>query len=168
MTFIIQKKLNEAFTTKNFEKFKMLLQRPIRRTLSALKTQTENDIRRENPKNSHVFKIFESFSMKMQPDIEATNSNYPPKFPCNDLHSQNILCYRKTSNDLSLLEKIMREPESEDFIAFVWNDCDFWRDSNYLMMVSLKNIFSQAKSGIEFFFSGQRTREAADGFHYRV
>jgi hypothetical protein len=139
MTFIIQKKLNEAFTTKNFEKFKMLLQRPIRRTLSALKTQTENDIRRENSKNSHVFKIFESFSLKMQPDIEA-NSNYPPKFPCNDLHSQNILCYRKTSNDLSLLEKIMREPESEDFIAFVWNDC------------KLEKYFLSSKIGHRIFF----------------
>lgn len=133
--FLLQKKLNEAFATKNLEKFKMLLQRPIRRTLSALKNQDDDSLRVENPSVFYRFKMFRSFSFKMQPDIEASSSNYQQKFPCNNLLSQNILCYRKRPDDLSLLEKIMREPESEDFIAFVWSECDFWRDSSSLMMV---------------------------------
>lgn len=71
----------------------------------------------------------------MPSEIEAANSNYQQKFPYNDLLSQKILCYRKTSDDFSLLEKIMREPESGDYIAFVWNECDFWRDAASLMTV---------------------------------
>lgn len=33
----------------------------------------------------------------------------------------------------------MREPESEEFIAFVWSECDFWRDEGSLSIVLLSS-----------------------------
>lgn len=114
----------------------MLLQRPIRKSLSKLKHHDdEENAVKENPSFFLRFNLFRNFSTQMQSEIEVTNSNYRQKFPYNDLLSQKILCYRKTSEDLSLLEKIMREPESEDFISFVWSECDFWRDAASLMTV---------------------------------
>lgn len=131
-----QKKLNEAFATKNLEKFKMLLMRPIRKSLSKLNHHhASEDSVKESPNGFLRFNLFRNISIRMQSEIEVANSNYQQKFPYNDLLSQKILCYRKTSEDLSLLEKIMREPESADYIEFVWNECDFWRDAASLTTV---------------------------------
>jgi hypothetical protein len=57
----------------------------------------------------------------MQSEIEISN------VPIN-LLSQKILCYRQSDDDCNLLERIMRETKSSDFIAFVWNECDFWHN----------------------------------------
>lgn len=129
-----QKKLNEAFATKNLEKFKMLLYRPIKKSLMKLNEKQEDFSRKETSSFFLRFNLFRNFAM--QSDIEKTSDgNYQLKFPYSDLLSQKILCYRKAPDHLSLLEKIMREPASGDYIAFVWNECDFWREASFLTMV---------------------------------
>lgn len=94
----------------------------------------------ESGKTSYTFfqrfNLFRKFSFQMQSTFEASNNNYSNKFT--DMLSQNILMHRKTPTDSCLLENIMREPESGEFIAFVWDECDFWRDSAFLMTVIMQ------------------------------
>lgn len=113
----------------------MLLQRPIRRSLSKLNHHEEFHSKDEEANVFLNFNLFRNFSIRMQSEVEITNSNYPQKFPYNDLLTQKILCFKKASDELSLLEKILLEPGSGDFIAFVWSECDFWRDSSPLTTV---------------------------------
>jgi hypothetical protein len=117
----------------NLEKFRMLLQRPIKKSLSKLNREESEISNKETSSIFQSFSLFRNFSFQMQPEIEVTNNNHRNKF--SDLISQNILTYRKISTDLSLLEKIMITPESKEFISFVWNECDFWRDSASLTTV---------------------------------
>lgn len=115
----------------------MLLQRPIRKALSRLNSDGhEIPEIKTTPTVFQRFNLFRNFSFRFQSGIDISNANYSQKFAYNELLSQKILCYRKAANDLTLLEKIMREPESGEFIAFVWNDCDFWRDAFPLTTVS--------------------------------
>lgn len=137
----------------------MLLQRPIRKSM--LKNFQEDDTKRkESPSIFLRFNLFRNFAL--QSEIDATNSNYQIKFPYNELLSQKILCYRKSSENLSLIEKIMREPGSGAFIAFVWRECDFWRDSSSLTTV---NKFMQNFHVLtdDFPTTGQRTGETVNG-----
>lgn len=113
----------------------MLLQRPIRKSLSKLNHHEEAHSKDEDANVFLRLNWFRNFSIRMQSEVEITNSNYPQKFPYNDLLTQKILCYKKTSDEMSLLEKILLEPESGEFIAFVWSECDFWRDSASLTTV---------------------------------
>lgn len=110
----------------------MLLHRPIRKSLLKLNEGDEVSSK-ETPSFFLRFNLFRNFVM--QPEIEAVDGNYKQSFPYADLLSQKILCYRKAPDHLSLLEKILREPESGEFISFVWNECDFWRDSSALTTV---------------------------------
>lgn len=131
----MKKKLHEAFTSKNLEKFKMLLERPIKKSLSKLK-QEESEEKNKGKSNAFFhFNLIRNFSVQMHSEVEVTNNNHRNKFA--DLLSQNILMYRKTSKDMSLLEKIMCESGSQKFIAFVWSECDFWRDAASLSIVEL-------------------------------
>lgn len=87
------------------------------------------------------FSLFRKFSFRLESEVEIANCNYQQKFSYKDLITQMILRFKKSS-ELSLLEKIMSTPESADFIAFVWNDCDFWRDSAALMTVIKIQIYA--------------------------
>ncbi|CRK92167.1 CLUMA_CG005804, isoform A [Clunio marinus] len=134
---LLLKKLNEAFATKNLEKFTMLLQRPMKKSWMKLKRKREKKMSKQE--NNEVFKRFNlvwNFTQAMQAELENGKIKHEPPFDYHELLSQRILCYRKTSNDLSLLEKIMQEPQSGNFIAFVWSECDFWRDSSYLTTIN--------------------------------
>lgn len=113
----------------------MLLQRPIKKSLSKLKAEESGRSDKEKSSIFQRFNLLRNFSPQIQTENEVPNDNYCNKFA--DLLSQNILMYRKTSKDSSLLEKIMREPESEEFIAFIWSECDFWRDAASLSIVRL-------------------------------
>jgi hypothetical protein len=110
----------------------MLLQRPIKKSLAKLKNEEFIEDNKEKSSVFLRFNLFRNFSVQMQSEIEVKNS-YASKFV--DLISQNILMYRKNPKDLSLLEKIVHEPESEEFIAFCWSDCEFWRDASSLSIV---------------------------------
>lgn len=114
----------------------MLLQRPIRKSLTMLNNEDDRSSKGDNQSFFQRCNMFRNFSFRLESGVEITNGNYKQKFAYNDLLSQKILSYRKVRSDLSLLEKILREPESGEFIAFVWNDCDFWRDAASLTTVS--------------------------------
>lgn len=127
----------------------MLLQRPIRKSLSTPSHDGDESSKAENQNFFQRLNMFRNFSFRMQSGDEITNGNYQQKLAYNDLLSQKILCYRKVRADLSLLEKILREPESGEFIAFVWNDCDFWRDAASLTTVSAIDCYANDPRGAE-------------------
>lgn len=114
----------------------MLLQRPIRKSLAQIAAcSAYNTTKSTDSPKSKRFSFFRNSNSTTSDEfaMESTVSNR-----IEHQMSQRILCYRKSPDDLSLLEKIMKEPDSCDFIAFVWTECDFWRDPVALYAVNGK------------------------------
>lgn len=118
----------------------MLLQRPIRKSSSRVDPSINDQKNLETPKS--IFNIFRQNNnnqLKIPSGGTDASTNYH-WLNNNEPISQRILCYRKTNDDLSLLEKIMREPGSSEFIAFVWSECEFWRDAHAIHAVNAKSM----------------------------
>lgn len=117
----------------------MLLQRPIRKSTSRVDHSIHDPKNLESANAIFRFNIFRSSANQQsnQLQVPGDSTNYHLKLN-NEPISQRILCYRKSNDDLSLLEKIMREPNSSEFIAFVWCECEFWRDVNAIHAVNAK------------------------------
>ncbi|KAL7011966.1 hypothetical protein ACKWTF_014534 [Chironomus riparius] len=155
---LLLKKLSEAFSNRNLEKFKMLLQRPIRKSLALIPSQSSiydpksydslrakrfNFFRNStstNTSTSTCTSISTTASIDELSMEEKNNKNKTRTINLNNQISQRILCYRKNNEELSLIERIMKEPDSHEFISFIWTECDFWRDPVALYAVNDKGL----------------------------
>jgi len=128
----------------------MLLQRPIRKSLALIASQSSiYDPKSYDSLRAKRFNFFRnstststtvSTSTSTSIDELSVEEKNNKNNNLNNQISQRILCYRKNNDELSLIEKIMKEPDSHEFIAFIWTECDFWRDPVALYAVNGKGL----------------------------